>query len=168
MPYVLLRRVRVHVEEHSKPWWWTIRKKNECWTAVLWWIQRKARNVLHLHSCASNTHTEHCLGVEMESHYWWSHLSFIKHKATMVDRKEQKQQKKKSILHKPARLINVRHRRNPWNRTLIYLHNDSENLPLNLHLVQYQPQMTHQRTNSAPTLNSYSTSIYIVLPEQHV
>lgn len=86
--------------------------------------------------------TELSLSVEPQSLHWWSHLSFVKHKATMVDCK--KTTTKKGIYFTQTQ-HEAQERPMKARRTMLfYLHNDSEHLPLNLHLVQYQPQMTHK------------------------
>lgn len=82
----LLHRVRVHSEEHSKPW----RVHDQKEKRKVEWLMHPEEN----YKCATTAQlcfcvdTELSLSVEPQSLHWWSHLSFVKHKATMVDRKE--------------------------------------------------------------------------------
>lgn len=134
------------------------------------------------HNCATPAplciyvDTELCLSIETESVDWWSDLLFIKRKATMVDHEGQKQDRWANLIQtrtftqheaqeKPMELHHTR---------LIQLYNGSKNVDVkskSLHLVQYQPQMMRQTTNTAPRIPVkffYSRRMSNVLPVQCV
>lgn len=75
MRHVLLRRVRVHNEEHSKPW---RNDRKEEWVLKGCVVMHPQDN----QKCATSARlcfymdAELCLSAETESLDWWSHLLF--------------------------------------------------------------------------------------------